>query len=75
MAPRDFEHILDDMLGAIAGIQTATREKTLEDYRADWLLKHAVQRAIEIISEASRQLPDDVEPSRAFSLNVGQTSQ
>lgn len=27
---------------------------------SDWLLKHAVQRAIEIISEASRALPDDV---------------
>ncbi|WP_426125318.1 HepT-like ribonuclease domain-containing protein [Pararhizobium sp. PWRC1-1] len=42
------------MLNAITGIERATAGKTFENYQGDWLLKHAVQRAIEIISEASR---------------------
>ncbi len=57
--PREFLHAVDDILEAIAGIEQAVAGKSLEDYRQDWLLRHAVQRAIEIISEASRALPDD----------------
>lgn len=64
MAPREFRHGLDDMLAAIDGIRDATAGKTFEDYRGDWLLKHAVQRGIEIISEASRTLPSDIRASR-----------
>ena len=60
MPVRAFEHVLDDMLGAIEGIEHAVSGKTLDDYKSDWLLKHAVQRGIEIISEASRRLPDSV---------------
>lgn len=62
--PREFRHVLGDMLDAINGIERATAGKTLEDYQSDWLLKHAVQRAIEIISEASRALPEDVKEIR-----------
>lgn len=58
--PRTFCHALDDMLDAIGGIENATRGKTLADYQEDWLLKHGVQRGIEIISEASRALPDEI---------------
>lgn len=57
---REFRHALDDMRAAIDGIEAAIAGKTVEDYRADWLLKHGVQRGIEIISEASRALPDEV---------------
>lgn len=32
-------------------------EKTLSEYSADWLLKHGVERGIEIISEAVRRVP------------------
>lgn len=62
--PREFRHALGDMLDAITGIERATAGKAFEDYQSDWLLKHAVQRAIEIISEASRALPDDVKAIR-----------
>lgn len=58
--PRTFCHALDDMLDAIGGIENATRGKTLADYQGDWLLKHGVQRGIEIISEANRALPDEI---------------
>jgi uncharacterized protein with HEPN domain len=57
---REFRHALDDILEAIAGIQTAVAGKSLADYQRDWVLKHAVQRGIEIISEASRALPEDI---------------
>lgn len=45
------------ILDAINGIETSTRDKGLDDYRQDWLLRHAVERAIEIISEAARRIP------------------
>ena len=46
--PREFRHALDDMMLAIDGIIHATEGKMLDDYKASWLLKHAVQRGIEI---------------------------
>lgn len=55
--PREFRHALDDMLEALDGILTAVAGKTFDDYKSDWVLKHAVQRGIEIVSEASRALP------------------
>lgn len=60
MAGRKARPILSDILAAIDGIERATSDKTLEDYKHDWLLKHGVQRGIEIISEASRHIPDDL---------------
>ncbi len=57
---REFRHALDDMMIAIDGIIHAAEGKTLDDYKTDWLLKHAIQRGIEIISEASRAIPPDL---------------
>lgn len=64
MPPREFRHALDDMLEALDGIERATVGKSLGDYSSDWLLKHGVQRGIEIISEASRALPQEVRDER-----------
>ena len=58
--PRDFRHVLDDINDALEGILSSCKGKGLGDYQNDWLLKNAVQRGIEIISEASRRLPDEV---------------
>lgn len=55
--PREFLHTVDDMLEAIVGIQDAAAGMTFRDYDAQWILRHAIQRGIEIISEASRSLP------------------
>jgi uncharacterized protein with HEPN domain len=52
--------VLDEMLKAIDGIQTAVTGKTFSDFEKEWLLRHGVQRDIEIISEASRRLPADI---------------
>jgi uncharacterized protein with HEPN domain len=46
-------HILD----AIADIETFTAGKTFDEYLADSMRRHAVERCLEIISEASRYLP------------------
>lgn len=61
---RNFRHALADMLEAMDGIQDAIRGRTLSDYRNEWLLRHAIQRGIEIISEASRSLPEEVRALR-----------
>ena len=49
--------VLDEILNAIDGIQAALAGKSIADFERDWLLRHGVQRGIEIISEASRHLP------------------
>ncbi|WP_378943032.1 DUF86 domain-containing protein [Mesorhizobium sp. ANAO-SY3R2] len=60
MAARKISPILTEILAAIDGIEKATAGKSLRDFQDDWLLKHGVQRGIEIISEASRHLPDEI---------------
>ncbi|PYE30920.1 uncharacterized protein with HEPN domain [Rhizobium sp. PP-F2F-G38] len=49
-----------EMLEAIEGIERHTVRKSLIEFERDWLLRLGVQRALEIISEASRHIPDDV---------------
>ncbi|RWM20105.1 MAG: DUF86 domain-containing protein [Mesorhizobium sp.] len=60
MAVRRIEPILAEIIAALDGISTATAGKTLDDFRDDWLLRHGVERGIEIISEATRHIPDDL---------------
>lgn len=52
--------ILIDMIEAGNGVRAATAGMSLDEFRKNWVVRHAVQRALEIISEASRRLPDDV---------------
>jgi uncharacterized protein with HEPN domain len=51
---------LKDITAAIDGTGQAMSGVGLEAFAASWTLKHAVQRALEIISEASRHLPDEL---------------
>lgn len=48
------------MLESIGGIEKALAGKSLRDYERSWLLRSAVERGIEIISEASRHLGRDL---------------
>jgi hypothetical protein len=57
MPVRRIEPILAEIIAALDGISAATAGKTLDDFRDDWLLRHGVERGIEIISEATRQHP------------------
>ena len=47
---------IHDMLESIRGIEKAIAGKTLRDYERSWVLRSAVERGIEVISEASRHL-------------------
>lgn len=50
--PRRLSVILDEITNAVEGIEAATAGKQLEDFSQDWLLKHGIERGLEIISEA-----------------------
>jgi uncharacterized protein with HEPN domain len=54
---------LADILDAIDGIQTATADVEFANYVASWEKRRAVERGIEIISEASRHIPDELKAS------------
>jgi uncharacterized protein with HEPN domain len=56
--------VLAEILDAIAGIEDAVAGKTLADFEKEWLLKHGVQRGIEIISEAARHVPPELKDRR-----------
>lgn len=60
MGGRKVGPVLAEMLDAIEGIERHTAGKSLVDFKQDWLLRLATQRALEIISEASRHLPSDL---------------
>lgn len=47
---------IHDMLESIKGIEQAIHGKTYRDYRKSWVLRSALERGIEVISEASRHL-------------------
>jgi uncharacterized protein with HEPN domain len=58
--PRKVGHALHDILEAIERVEEVTRRKTFAEFESSWQLQRLVQRAIEIISEASRAIPDDL---------------
>ena len=64
MSARLVRPALRAILEAIDGIDAATRGKTRDDYSADWLLRHGVERGIEIISEAARRIPSELQASQ-----------
>jgi uncharacterized protein with HEPN domain len=55
LAPR-----LTDILEAIENIRSETAGVTLDAFEADWRKRWLVERGVEIISEASRHLTDEL---------------
>jgi uncharacterized protein with HEPN domain len=51
---------LFDILDAIHGIELLLLGKSFEDYQASFGLQRAVERCLEIVSEAARYIPDDM---------------
>jgi uncharacterized protein with HEPN domain len=51
---------IHDMLESIRGIEKAIAGKTFRDYQRSWLLRSAIERGIEVTSEASRHLGRDL---------------
>lgn len=60
MAKRKVTPVLAEIREAIQGIETHTAGKSLADFQKDWLLRLAIQRDLEIISEAARHIPDEL---------------
>jgi len=61
---RELDHVFLDILETIARLEEITRGKSLQDFETSWQLRWMVQRGIEIISEASRSIPDAVADTR-----------
>jgi uncharacterized protein with HEPN domain len=61
---RKVGHALHDMLEAIDRIEQILAGKSSDDFAASWQMQWLAQRAIEIISEASRAIPDDLTATR-----------
>jgi len=51
---------LQDILDNIQAVQAFTERLTFEEFKRDRKTVYAVTRALEIISEASRRLPEDL---------------
>ncbi|TDK37410.1 DUF86 domain-containing protein [Rhizobium deserti] len=57
---RDVDLIFDDVLGMISVVESAVAGKTRAAIDSQDLLRLAIQRAIEIISEASKHIPEEL---------------
>jgi uncharacterized protein with HEPN domain len=61
---RDIGVIIDEMIDHIDYVLRKTEAKTVGEFRADRDLRQSVERSLEIISEASRHLPDELKNIR-----------
>jgi uncharacterized protein with HEPN domain len=60
MAARPLSPRLIDIIEAIERIHGVSESVTLEAFETDWPLQWLVERGIEVISEASRHLTDEM---------------
>lgn len=60
MAHRGVGVRLDDISQAIAGIRETLKEHSFETFCESWAVQRAVERGLEIISEASRRIPGEL---------------
>lgn len=65
MPSRTVQVRLDDMVEEITGIRALLQGVSFEAYRETWSLRRATERGLEIISEASRAIPQN---SRHYNL-------
>jgi uncharacterized protein with HEPN domain len=61
---RNTRHVIHDILQSITRIEGVTRDKSFAEFDASWEMQWLVQRGIEVISEASRGIPDDLKNVR-----------
>jgi uncharacterized protein with HEPN domain len=62
---RDLRVALEDMLVAIVRIDEETDELSFEQFAANWRARYIVERALLIVSEASRAIPDSFKEKHA----------
>jgi len=56
---------LEDMLAAIGRIAEETDALTFEQFAANWRAQYIVERALLIVSEASRAIPESLKEKQA----------
>jgi uncharacterized protein with HEPN domain len=61
---RQVDHTLHDILETITRVESKVTGKSFEEFQADWEFRFVVQRAIEVISEATRRLPEELKTTR-----------
>jgi uncharacterized protein with HEPN domain len=61
---RRVDHTIRDILQTIARIEQKTAGKSFAEFESDWELRFIVERAIEIISEATRRLPAELKATQ-----------
>ncbi len=61
---RQIDHTIHDILETIRRVDSKVAGKSFEEFQADWEFRFVVQRAIEIVSEATRRLPEELKASR-----------
>jgi len=61
---REIRHFAQDILDAIDVVDKAIQGKSFADFQKDDIFRLGTERAIEIISEASRHIPDDLKALR-----------
>jgi len=66
---------LTDIIEAIERVGEKAGTSTLEEFKADWEQQWIVQRGIEIVSEASRRLPEDLKTRPGYPLGKGRSHQ
>ena len=57
---RPLDLVVEEMLDYIEQARVFTQDMTFEHYSADQKTQRAVERCIEVISEASRHIPDEI---------------
>ncbi len=62
---RDPRIALEDVIVAIARINEETDELTFEQFASNWRAQYIVERALLIVSEASRAIPDSFKERHA----------
>lgn len=60
MAARSLIPRLTDIIEAIERVNGVLAEVSIEAFESDWQRQWLVERGVEIVSEASRHLPDDL---------------
>jgi uncharacterized protein with HEPN domain len=72
MQPRSIRARVADIIREIDAIEAALAERSPDD--SSWILRRAIERSLEIISEASRFLPDRLKASEPAIDWVGMAS-
>jgi hypothetical protein len=60
---------LTDIRDTIDGIQSLAAGVAFDTFNANWAMQRAVERGLEIISEACRHIPDEVKAAGRFGLH------